>query len=487
VRRVALIVIWSLAVAAPPAAAAPTAPLGHHGRWITDAHGRVVILHGLNMVYKRPPYYPRAAGFGADDARFLHRHGFNGVRLGVIYKAVEPRPGHYRDRYLARIASTERTLGRHGVFSLLDFHQDLYNERFQGEGWPNWAVQDDGLPNPENGFPGNYLTNPALNRAFDHFWANDPGPGGVGLQDRYAAAWRHVAGRFRTAPYVVGYDLMNEPWPGSVFPTCANPAGCPAFDAAQLTEFTKRVIARIRKADRTTLAFYEPLLTFDFGANTSLGDVGGRHAGISFHVYCLPGAFGGPTGDACQSAEDIPFQNADAHSAETGDAELMTEFGATDDLATLGRITSISDQHQVGWLEWHYCGCADPTTQAALNAQALVKNPRRAPRGKNVKWAKLKVLERPYPQAVAGTPTEFAFDPDSRVFHLHYSTKAPTGRRPARRLTTRVYIPRSHYRAGYEVKAQGATVISRPNARYLLLRRLRHAAKVGVTVRPSTP
>ena len=48
-------------------------------------------------------------------------------------------------------------------------------------------------PSRKAGFPANYTVMPALNRAFDHFWANDPGPGGVGLQDRYAAAWRHVA------------------------------------------------------------------------------------------------------------------------------------------------------------------------------------------------------------------------------------------------------------------------------------------------------
>src|SRR3954453_17203845 len=123
-----------LALAAQAAAAAgPAQPLGHEGRWITDAHGRVVFIHAVNMVYKRPPYYPKAVGFGADDARFLRRHGFNGVRLGVIYAGVRPRHGAYDDRYIGRIADTQRTLARNGVFSLIDFHQDLYNEKFQGE------------------------------------------------------------------------------------------------------------------------------------------------------------------------------------------------------------------------------------------------------------------------------------------------------------------------------------------------------------------
>ena len=76
----------------------------------------------------------------------------------MIYTAVEPSPGSYDDAYLAGIARTVATLGRHGIYSLLDFHQDMYNERFAGEGFPDWSVQDDGLPNTPNlGFPGNYV------------------------------------------------------------------------------------------------------------------------------------------------------------------------------------------------------------------------------------------------------------------------------------------------------------------------------------------
>ena len=76
------------------------------------------ILHGLNMVYKRPPYDPGAVGFGADDAQFLRRNGFNTIRLGLIYKAVEPQPGPLRRR-LPR-AGSRRPSGcwlARGIFS----------------------------------------------------------------------------------------------------------------------------------------------------------------------------------------------------------------------------------------------------------------------------------------------------------------------------------------------------------------------------------
>ena len=279
----ALLVALITCVAGPSAQAA-TPRLRHAGRWITDAHGRVVVLHGFNMVDKLAPYYPSAIGFGADDAAFLARLGFNVVRVGVIWKAVEPHPGVYDDHYLAHIAGTVRALAAHGISSLLDFHQDMYNEVFQGEGAPNWAVQSDGLPIAHNGFSANYYTSPALQRAEDHFWANSPGPGGVGLQDRYAAAWRHVAKVFRTVRGVLGYELFNEPSAGTLFLSCLS-TGCPTFDA-QVTAFDARVARAIRGVDKRTLIFYEPDVSFDFGSIHTSGRCVRRHR-LRLHDYCL--------------------------------------------------------------------------------------------------------------------------------------------------------------------------------------------------------
>jgi endoglycosylceramidase len=49
-----------------------------------------VILRGFNMLYKVDSYRPEDTGFGPDDARFLRRHGFNSIRLGIIYRAFPP-------------------------------------------------------------------------------------------------------------------------------------------------------------------------------------------------------------------------------------------------------------------------------------------------------------------------------------------------------------------------------------------------------------
>jgi endoglycosylceramidase len=491
VRRVAILAALAAALLAAPAAvaaqsgrsqAAPRSPLGQAGRWIIDRSGRVVILHGLNMVNKQPPYQPGAVGFGGDDADFLRRNGFNTVRLGLIYKAVEPQPGRYASSYLRKERSIERLLAKRGIFSLVDFHQDLYNEKFGGEGWPDWAVLDDGVSaEPLTGFPASYITSPGLNRSFDNFWADKAGPAGVGLQVRYARAWARVASIFRSDDGVLGYDLLNEPWPGSTWMTCANTAGCPAFDTGSLQPFYEHVIARIRGADQQSLVFYEPQVLFNFGSNTSIGRLAAKGLGFSFHVYCLTGLVaGGPS--SCSDLEELVFDNADAHAKETRTALMMSEFGATDDIETLERVVNAADDHMVSWQEWHYCGCDDPTTQGPGDVQALIKDPKKPPRGGNVFRGKLKALVRPYPQAVAGTPLEFSFDPDSNRFELVYTKQRASGHGSFRRGLTDVFIPRLHYRHGYRVKVKGAKVLSKPDRQHLILRAYRQARKVRVTV-----
>ena len=189
---------------------APKTPYGNAGRWITDANGRVVIIRGINVVPDRETDAPSDLGFGNDDAVFLARQGLSVVRLGVWLGLLEPQPGLWDRKYLGRIEKTVNILGSHGVRTILDFHQDKYSDAVGGRGLPDWMVQTDGLPSISTGSAVDYFANPAQKRAWDHFWANDPGPNGVGLQDSYAAAWRKVAKRFATKPLVFDVRKKSE-------------------------------------------------------------------------------------------------------------------------------------------------------------------------------------------------------------------------------------------------------------------------------------
>ena len=38
-----------------------------------------------------------------------------------------------------------------------------------------------------------------------------------GVQDAFLKFWEVVADRFKSNPYVLGYELINEPWAGNVY------------------------------------------------------------------------------------------------------------------------------------------------------------------------------------------------------------------------------------------------------------------------------
>jgi endoglycosylceramidase len=464
----------------PADAAGSGMRLSHSGRWLVDAQGRVVILHGLNEVWKFPPYYPSAAGFGDDDAQYIASQGFNVVRVGVIYKGLEPQPGQIDDAYLQQIGQTIDTLAANGIYTLLDFHQDMYNEEFAGEGFPDWAVQDDGLPTqPSHGFPGNYLLMPALWHAFDHFWNNSPAPDSTGLQDHYAAAWKHVAQNFRNQDMIVGYDVFNEPWPGSVYPSCVKFSGCPTFDTNSLAPFYKKVFAAIRQADQRHILFYEPNPMFNDGSQTYVGDLGDPLAGMTWHVYCLI-----PTlTKACDDEESRAFTNAGTQAATYGDASLMSEFGATDDLTVIERVVTKSEAHMDSWIYWAWGG-NDPTTSGGTS-QSVIVDETLPPTDDNLKQAKLDVLARPFPQAVAGTPQSFGFDPATRTFTLTYTTARVDGKgKFGTSARTRIFLPTRQYPNGYTVTVTGGHALTNADARLLDIRA--DAEQVVVTVVPQS-
>ena len=110
---------------APPASASPAPPLRNVDAWPTDAQGCKVVLHGLNLAAKFPPYDTEALGFGEDDAAFLAAHGFNAVRIAVTMSALEPDPGRFDETYLEGLEDLVAMLDRHGVRSMLWFSQEL--------------------------------------------------------------------------------------------------------------------------------------------------------------------------------------------------------------------------------------------------------------------------------------------------------------------------------------------------------------------------
>lgn len=471
--------------AAPGASAAPPAAktqLRRDGRWMVDAFGRVVLSHGVNAVWKRAPYYPPASaeGFTAADAAWLREHGFNSVRLGTLFVGVMPERDVFDPAYLEQWDRVVQLLAAQGIYSLFDFHQDMYNERYGGEGFAEWATDDDGIPTgPSLGFPGNYFQ-PSCSRAFDNFWANKNG-----IWERYRDAWKQVAARWREQDYHMGYNLMNEPWPGTDLASCANPVGCPLYDDTKLQAMQEHVLAGIREVDAGNLVWFEPNVIFNSGAKTNLGllrPVGDANLGFSWHKYCLPAALLHAQGfediPACEQLHQLVNDNAEEAVTRLGATTLITEFGASDDLADLIQVTRQADDQLTGWQYWHYKEWSDPTTESGeTGGQGLFADDADLA---SAKLPKLRILVRSYPQATAGVPLALRFDPETAEFDYRYQPRAASA-------PTEIFVPLAlHYPAGYSVTVSGARVVSPPGTARILLENEPGATEVTVSIRKPT-
>lgn len=189
--------------------------LATQDRAFIDAQGREVLLHGMAVINKnrQQNYQP---WHGPEDFARMRQWGMNCIRLGISWDAIEPEMGKYDEAFLKKLDGWIALAAAHDLYVFLDMHQDLYGVKFDN-GAPAWATLDDDAPHPEKAsiWSDGYTLSPAIQRSFDNFWANKPCYDGVGVQDHFAAAWRHVADRYKDNPTVIGYDLFNEPNIGS--------------------------------------------------------------------------------------------------------------------------------------------------------------------------------------------------------------------------------------------------------------------------------
>ena len=172
----------------------PLEPVEDGTYFVHDDDERVVILRGMNVMSSATAHPERLPNLEEPDVeRYAREWGFNVVRYLIFWDAVEPSPGVYDSEYFDKTAERLDWFANHGVYVILDMHQDVYAQRFCCDGAPEWAIEDDGLPFEQNPvWSLNYFA-PAVQAAFDNFFEY-PGEHSE-LQDHFADAWAAVVAR----------------------------------------------------------------------------------------------------------------------------------------------------------------------------------------------------------------------------------------------------------------------------------------------------
>lgn len=427
-----------------------------NGHFFVDEHDRTVILHGVNVGKKTAPFIRPESEFNAGDIERIRSWGFNVVRLGVIWEGIEPTRGEIDGSYLDRVEELVRQFTDSGIHVFIDMHQDLYSREFDGDGAPSWAV-DTGWFDFDRSSPWAFdYADPAVARAFDHFWQNDHE-----LQEEFARSYAAVARRVGEIDGVIGYELFNEPAPGitTVY----------KFEQRHLRAFYNRITRALRAEDSSTPIWVEPNAPFNHGVSSSLSGLEADELVFSFHNYAGQPAhyIGSGPWNVVDSIGKRLYKRVMRKGRKKADGlgavPILTEYCPGNNYEETAYIADLADQYMTGWTYWEYKNSGTRTSGTAgtmADHEAVVDR-----------------LVRPYPPAIAGVPQEYGFNRDSGRFTLRY---APTnvGRK------TVLFVPDRQYPDGYQIDVGGGSVAS-TNGQYVRLGHDSSNGEIAVEIKPA--
>ncbi|GBB83878.1 hypothetical protein RclHR1_10540004 [Rhizophagus clarus] len=404
-----------------------------------DEFGRQRFFRGLNVVYKGFPYYPKidafdpVTSFAEEDMKILASVNMNVIRLGVLWAGVEPIRGKYNETYLKIIKSIVDKCNSYGIYVLLDSHQDVMSDKFCGEGFPRWAVHAEGawsfpLPigpaaiyDPVTGLPDKatcervnwallYLSR-AVNIAWQRLYDNYEG-----LRDAFAAQWAKIASVFKNCDNLLGYDLLNEPWPGDIY---HNPfLTLPKVNTREnLSPFWDAINTELRKVDNNGIVVFTGV-TWDLFGNDFDHVPGGpaynNRSVFGYHYYK----------EIRIKPPNIDFQVHLEDIGRIGGSSLLTEFEAAynngKNLPGILEIIQAADKYLQSWIGWQYKDFFPLTRQ--LPGDGLVD-----PVSGKVRPDVAKTFSRTFAEAVSGNTVNMQFDKEFKlVYKIDPSIKKPT-------------------------------------------------------------
>jgi endoglycosylceramidase len=460
---------------------------------VIDAEGRQVLLRGADVnslgAYWHGSRFRTVFPLDKSDPAIIQDMGWDVVRLVVNWSEIEPTPGHYNDRFLSRVASVVQQLARVHVYTILDMHQDGWSGTLaapagdicpQGSqpnlGWdgaPAWATLGSGLPHC---YIGTREASPAVKRSWEAFYADAPGPGGIGIETRFASMWSHVATRFAHTTAIAGFDIINEPM-------TYGPS-----DEASLAHLYRHTFQSIRAGEHVDgglrhIVYIEPPPALDSSSATELRSFA-NDGDVAYSPHIYTGSFP-PLG----LPDARSFTTAALQAHHLGDVPVVSgEWGGRPrsrdpiDLPFYWASQALQNDFRFGAIYWLYkSSCGDPheLLARATHSAGLYDVDCQSNHVIGIRSALVQALSWPYPHVVTGVIDRLMFDPSSHHFLLSYRTDHADGSS-----LTEIAMPKWQFPSGYHGTATGAAVSSSPSSHTLLIHDCSKATAVTVDIAP---
>ena len=396
-----------------------------------DVYGRTLIFHGASLYTNDDPGgYTR---YNSNSAkRLINEWGLNSVRLFWNWNAIEPDSAVFASNKLDSIVKVVETFTNEEIYVVLAVNGTATSSQDKLRGtWqaPYGNAQD--IPT----LPGN--ANPAAQEATRRFWDYNHYPY---LQDEFVKASKYIAERLKNNPYVLGYDIINEPWGDGVISTILNTN----LETQLLPALYQKYITEIREVEPDKYIFFEPSVLFNSkelaGFQTKLPVImdarnGVKHLSFAPHCYLLDDKNNSIRNNydaylsilknnyiAIQQKQQVPiyigeWSNIDYANFQDADNYLNKHMQAFDELKA----------------SWSYFGYFPG------NPDDMSDNPA------------LDLACRVYPRATAGKLRSFSYNPETKVFLMSFISGGFSNQ------TSEIFVPDKHYPAGWNLRVTGAT------------------------------
>jgi endoglycosylceramidase len=317
---------------------------------ILDSCGRELILRAMSVSQTAKWDGQRMPWQNADDLARMHEWGFNTVRLLVFWDHLEPSSGQYSDTYIARVRAKVLEAQASGLYVILDMHQDLFGEKYGGDGFPKWASAPlSGEFKPTEPWFLNYFR-PEVAGAFYQLWHDQE------LQGHLVEGWRRLAQGVADLDYVVGFELLNEPFPGGTFDGQGIHID-PNFENTTLVPLYRRMIDAIESVAPDRLFFVQPSVLRNTGGPSLMGRVGDNVV-YAPHIYHPGIEVGLPYASALFAPVAASLELAGWESQRIGNALWIGEIGGQFDSpgvdAYMTDLSNAFNDKRVGVAFWSY-------------------------------------------------------------------------------------------------------------------------------------
>ena len=425
-----------------------------------DNYGRTMIFHGASLYTNdEPGGYRRYNSNSAQ--RLINDWGLNSVRLFWNWNAIEPDSAVFDPAKLDSIVGVIETFTNEGIYVVLAVNgtatssQDLVTHTWQAPGTEHasnafgaldWRVQE------------------SMRRFWDYNnkrWSY--------LQDELINASIYLARRLKNNPYVLGYDMMNEPWGESQISTVLNIG----FEDNLLPEFYERYITRMREVEPDKYIFFEPSVLFnsEITSNfiTKLPVIRNVRPGVKRLVFA-------PHNYLYDGKMNTILHNYDSYLSNLKN-KYQYILKKQQVPLYLGEWSNIDPANFQDWenylvkhcavfdelmISWSYFGYFPVTPDDMSDIPTL------------------NTVSRVYPQATAGKLTSFSYDPDTQIFKMEFISNSSISQ------PTEIIIPRRHYPAGYNLSVSGTSQYTEEYdaSRQVLKLMVKENATVSIEITP---